>query len=243
MSGEHIWSDWMNALFPGKKLFRRWDQNRQLMHSRSGEALDWKAKVVCEPCNNTWMSNIESQHAMPAMSELIIGKTNVPISQSRASSIALFAFKSAVILDMLNRRRPAPFFTRSTRHSFRPLPHQIPSGVSMWLANFALPGKGRVITWYNQGEVERAGRPPHSFELYICSYNVGHFVFQVVAISPQMLTTFHPLPGFESLAVPFWPRIPDNFTWPSLAISSIRHLEDFACRWKTVTVSSFTGGV
>lgn len=233
----------MNALFPGEKLFRQWDQNMRVMHRRSGETLNWKAKVVCEPCNNTWMSNIESQHAMPAMLELITGKTNIPISQSRADSIALFAFKSAVILDMMNRRRPMHFFTRSTRHNFRPLPHKIPFGVSMWLANFAMPGKGRVITWYNQGTIEQAGRHPHTFELYICSYNVGHFVFQVVAISPQILATLYPLPGFESLAVPFWPRIPDNFIWPPPAIGSIRRLEEFAVRWKTVTVSTLTGGI
>jgi hypothetical protein len=56
LSGEHIWSDWMNALFPGKKKYLNiiertiWSSN----------ALDWKAKVISEPCNNGWMSNIES---------------------------------------------------------------------------------------------------------------------------------------------------------------------------------------
>lgn len=50
------------------------------------ERLDWKAKVVCEKCNNTWMSDIENNHAKPAVTDLIVGKVDVPIPRSRARS-------------------------------------------------------------------------------------------------------------------------------------------------------------
>jgi hypothetical protein len=109
MSGEHIWSDWMNGLLPGKKRFISKDKDGKVIFQRIAKELDWTAKVVCKPCNETWMSKIEGDHAKPSMEDLITGKLDIPIMQSRANSIALFGFKTAVVLDHL-RRDPEPFF-------------------------------------------------------------------------------------------------------------------------------------
>jgi hypothetical protein len=46
LTGEHVWSDWLNSIFPPSTYFYR-----------------LKAKIVCRACNNGWMSNLESQHA------------------------------------------------------------------------------------------------------------------------------------------------------------------------------------
>src|SRR5713101_1714265 len=101
LSAEHLWSDWMTALFPGKKRFTSKNEKGEIVADWSSEDLNWKARVVCETCNNTWMSNIET-NAKSAMSGLIRGETGV-ISQSCADSIALFAFKTAVIFDHIRR--------------------------------------------------------------------------------------------------------------------------------------------
>src|SRR5882672_4728774 len=94
MTAEHVWSDWMNALFPGEKIFRnQTDLENEIVWS--GSELDWTVKVVCEDCNTGWMSRMEEFHAKPSMSDLIVGKLDIPIPQSRANSIALFAFKTA----------------------------------------------------------------------------------------------------------------------------------------------------
>src|SRR5712671_6639997 len=86
---EHIFSDWMNALFPGKKLFQKIGESGTGLTPFIAKDLNLKAKVVCKSCNLGWMSKLENEHAKPAIADLIRGKLNIPISQSRARSIAI----------------------------------------------------------------------------------------------------------------------------------------------------------
>jgi hypothetical protein len=236
LSGEHIWSDWMNALFPGEKQFRNINERMEVAQTWSSSQLDWKAKVVCEPCNNGWMSNIESQHAQPAMTDLIAGKLDIPIPQSQANSIARFAFKTAVIVEHLKRDQPVRFFPRQVRHRFRET-LEIPHNVRMWFAGFLPRGKGRCVTlYYNVPDF-------NNLELYVCNYVVGRLVFQVVAEKRQSFLTLFPIPGWEQVAVPFWPCISPDFVWPSKTVlKTVGEFRAFAERWSRLDIFNITGG-
>jgi hypothetical protein len=225
----------MNALFPGEKAFHNINERMEVTKSWSSSQLDWKAKVVCEPCNNTWMSKIESDHAKPALAELIAGKLDIPIPQKRANSIALFAFKTTVIVEHLNRSRVVRFFPRQVRHRFRET-LEIPHNVKMWMAGFLPPGKGRVVTLYY--DVPSAD----NLELYVCNYGVGRFVFQVLVERAPSLLSLFPIAGFERLAIPFWPRISTGFVWPPAAVlNTTAEFEAFAMRWSRLNIFNLTG--
>jgi hypothetical protein len=226
LSGEHVWSDWMNALVPGEKKFLNMIERTDW----SSSTLNWKAKVVCEPCNNGWMSNIESQHAQPAMTDLIAGKVDISISQSRANSIAFFAFKTIVVLEHLNRGRTSRFFPRQVRHRFREALEILPN-INIWMAGYLPLGQGRCTTIYHELP------DPGSLELYVCTYAIGHFVFQVVAERYPSSFAVSPISGFEHLAVPFWPRIPDAFMWPpETVLEKVKDFDLFAARWQRLHV-------
>jgi hypothetical protein len=109
ISAEHLWSDWMDDLFPGKKLFTKRDKEGNVLRQWVSHSLNWKAKVVCKTCNETWMSDIESKHAKPSMTDLIRLRWPLVIDEKRANSLAIFAFKTAVVFDHVARNRP-PFF-------------------------------------------------------------------------------------------------------------------------------------
>ena len=134
------------------------------------------------------MSDIEERHAQPAMKDLIIGKLDIPIPQSRADSIALFAFKTAVIVEHMKRTQYVRFFPRQVRYRFREN-REIPHNVRMWLAGFLPKGKGRCFSMYHE-----ASAP--SLELYVWNYSVGQFVFQVVAEKRPYHLTLSPIRGF-----------------------------------------------
>ncbi len=131
----------MNDLFPGNKRFTSWNEKGEIANQWGSKALDWTAKVVCKTCNETWMSQIESKHAKPAMTDLIRGKTAVPVSQSRADSIAFFAFKTALIFDYIQRKREpflrAPFAIALSN----PWPFRLPLTCG-WLDLYRL-GRGK----------------------------------------------------------------------------------------------------
>jgi hypothetical protein len=228
----------MGEYFPGQKTFRNLT-NKNAPQSWKHSELDWKARVVCGECNNGWMSNLERLHAKPAMKDLTTAKgLDTPISQERANSIALFAFKTAVILDHMNQSRGPYFFPREVRYRFRET-LDIPYNVRMWLAGFRTRTKGGCVSLYFNGKLEDG----NVIELYVSNYIVGHFVFQVVAIKCQTYLSVSPMPGFEDLAVSFWPRIPNGFIWPPDTIFSTEEkFHEFAARWKKLGILNLTGG-
>jgi hypothetical protein len=233
LSSEHLWSAWMDDLIPGKKKFTSWNEKGEVARQWLSDDLDWTAKVVCKTCNETWMSKIESQHAKPAMTDLIRGKTDVPISQSRADSIAFFAFKTALLFDYIQRNR-APFFGTSVRHCFRES-LGIPVSVSMWMAGFVPAGKGEIHTCYHEGNTSSTNH----LKLYVCTYAIGHFVFQVLAYRRLGFKSIRPRDKTRHLVVPFWPRIPQHFIWPPAhALATVNELNAFSVRWQEILFQS-----
>jgi len=221
----------MNDLFPGKKRFTRKNEQGEIVADWKASHLDWKARVVCRACNNGWMSDLENNHAKPAMTDLILGNKRLTLTQSRARSVALFAFKTAVIFDHIRRDR-SPFFQRSSRHRFA-TNLVIPLGVSMWMAAFLPVGKGEVHTSYHEGDLF----PTNHLRMYVLTYAVGHLSFQVVAARQQGFTPFSPREGFESLSIPFWPHLSGRMTWtPGEFLKNVEDFDAYSMRWQVIGI-------
>lgn len=223
----------MNALLPGVKSFKIKDARGKIKNQWKCPVLNLKAYVVCKKCNNGWMSVIEKRHAKPAISDLIAGKLDVPIPQSKANSIVLFAFKTAVILDYM-AEIPEPFFARSVRHTF----HQaltIPDNVRMTMAGLLYRGRGDAHSGYFNGVVPSAAH----LSLYACSFSAGHFAFEVMAHVTRGIWKISPkAKHFDQLAVPFWPVVRSGFVWPNgTVIKSVREFDEFSVRWRDLDVN------
>ena len=230
-SGEHLWSDWLNELLPGGKRFTMRDENKEITRDWVKPDLDWKAKVVCEPCNNQWMSELENVNAKPSMTDLILGESDVPVNQTRANSIALFAFKTAVVFDHL-ARGDAPFFERSARHEFRNS-MTIPDNVDMWLTRYAPSGSGFAQTVYHNGKIP----PDKTLAMYVCTYSIEHLVIQIVGYKEHGIHQVASKNHFQ--AIPFWPEIQDAFVWPPAdVLHTVGEFDSFSARWQQVDVTS-----
>ena len=236
MSREHVWSAWVEKLYSSPHQhfsLRALTANKSNRHWKS-RSIDLTSKVVCEDCNNTWMSDLEESHAKPAMADMIQHGGSVCLLPSGVNSIAAFAFKTSVVADH-NRPRDTPFFSHAARKKFSQS-LQIPDGVQIWLASFESEYRlsGRLITYYMQ---IRGGRF-RGFELYALTYVVGHLVVQVTASrwlslakrprhNPQL--TQNPL--WHQVAVPIWPHNTSIVWPPSEPIRGDDSLEIFAARW------------
>ena len=162
--------------------------------------------------------------------KLILGKVDVPIDRTRANSIALFAFKTAVVFDHLVSRR-ATFFERSARHEFRNS-LTIPFNVQMWLTRFVPSGSGFAQTVYHDGKVS----PDKTLEMYVCTYSIEHLVLQVVGYKEQGLHQVESKNHFQ--AITFWPEIQDAFVWPPAeALPTVSDFDSFSARWQNVDVT------
>ncbi|MFZ1938197.1 MAG: hypothetical protein WAU67_03800 [Terracidiphilus sp.] len=231
LTAEHITSKWMGELFPGRKQFKhtnRFGEQKEWIAS----GLDLTAKVVCEPCNVGWMSRIEAKHARPVMSPLMLGKIDAVFGANEARSLALFAFKSAVVIDYAQRHRE-PFFSRRLRHAFRKSLF-IPNIVGMWMVPY-LPDRHKSRFDFRISLSKGELTPGYDLQLYICTFGLGALAFQVVAHKQLFFADFRPLPGFEDLAVPFWPTLQPNYVWPGLScLWSFEQLIEFHKRWLTI---------
>lgn len=230
LSAEHIASEWMRDLFPGRRTAWFISGNMKEKKRFETDAMDWKARVVCENCNNTWMSNIEKEHAKPALTPLITGQMDIPIDRARAHSMALFAFKTAVVLDHTQRLQE-PFFSKRIRHAFRQ--HlTIPNIVNMWFCGCkGHRGGGQFKTAYMKGNAST----PDQCLMYVCTCAIGCYVFQVLAVRQIGNARFSPFGGLEGLGVPFWPAVPRDYVWPPrFALDGIPQFEAFADRWRNV---------
>lgn len=232
LTAEHITSEWMGEMFPAPKAFKTTDRFGNV-RTWSAPGLDMKAKVVCETCNNTWMSDIEAKHAKPVMSPMMRGDFNVTFRKEQARSLALFAFKSAAVIDSLQRQRE-PFFSRRQRRAFRRRLF-IPQNVSMWLAPYIPDSRRRRFDYrvsLHKGELT----PGYKLQVYTCSLGLAHLAFQVVAHKQLGSADFRPWSSdFDDLAIPFWPALEPNYIWPGNDyIRSFEQFKAFHDRWGTV---------
>ena len=68
LTAEHIISQWIEGLFPGKGnvKFHSEDGKGLIEKTMTSDKIDYKARVVCESCNNGWMSDPQKKpHAKP----------------------------------------------------------------------------------------------------------------------------------------------------------------------------------
>lgn len=75
-SEEHIWPRWMHDLLPEKQGAQRLFDATELREDRPfGRVLHkhFKPRVVCRPCNNDWMSRLESA-TKPILRPLMLGE-------------------------------------------------------------------------------------------------------------------------------------------------------------------------
>src|ERR1041385_7393098 len=88
-------------------------------------------KWLCRACNNGWMSRLESQ-AKPIIESILDGKTTT-ISASAQSILALWAVKTAMVLEALRPNKPW-FYSVAERDQERRT-QSLPNRTSVWLAN------------------------------------------------------------------------------------------------------------
>jgi hypothetical protein len=105
LTKEHVFSDWLSAVFPRGKnmsqmlLTTRIFEGRAFVQpgitNRPQSLLQTKIKLVCGPCNNGWMSSIVS-NAKPVVHALASG-TSIALSVVEQQQVASWIALTAVI--------------------------------------------------------------------------------------------------------------------------------------------------
>lgn len=251
-SKEHIWSQWILDELPEKPgIFtqrfpngttRTWPTNKP----------ELTVGIVCERhCNNGWM-NAKLEGPMSRLTkDILIRKTKKTFSASDCSSIAAWAYKTAILANHMTK---APeFFTKEERYAFA---HNqaIPAGVNIWLAQRnPVHLQARFVSLWDTQQPQMPIMPhlttlpvhPYRFDLYTCVLSVGYLLLQVAAAkwtNRQVAQTvnFPPIfqgQFFESYSIPIWPIERDFVAnWPTPLGVGNDLFEMFCERFKTLNV-------
>jgi len=199
--------------------------------------IDLNVKAPCKQCNETWMSDIETE-ASTVLADMIRDGKRVTLSPRDIVVLATFAFKTAIMSCFVNPARE-PFFSIACRERFR-ASLAIPAEVQMWIgALSALHTKGTFIGYVNGQQTPIDGSPWKDLEFQVFTFAAGHLVFQV--LTPRWADIRKrgmPLPVFrlpdkrwDNIAVQFWPSNGLTLKWPLSQYLSDISIDEFTYRW------------
>lgn len=206
-----------------------------------GRKVKLTAKVVCTPCNNNWMSDLEDQHLKPAMKDLLFEDNSAVLGPQEIVPIAAFAFKTLVLANHKDLRTTL-FFPSAQRTKFR-LTLRIPDGVQVWMARREMiPGTYRGFWKSVSGETEK--QTIHSFSNYICTWNFQNIVLQVLATKWDDKRRRNIVPTvpfvqdhyWDDASVLIWPSNGTSIQWPPPCYLGDDTIETFRDRWDTIKV-------
>lgn len=188
------------------------------------------------------MSNITSDSKRAL--EVIIRQTrHVSLLSSGIAALVALAFLKSVIIDFGGRRRKS-FFPPHVRQAFR-RSTTLPDGVVVWIAAFGPEGTGHA--WGNYIQIRSSIYS--GYEIYVCTYLVGHLVIQVMAPRWAKRTRnrpqLPPLAGanqpWSDVAVQVWPPAVSRLQWPLPFYLDGESLNIFKDRGLSLKVKSSTG--
>lgn len=199
--------------------FRRRISDTGELSEWSQPTMDQKTKLVCQPCNNGWMNDLEGA-ASAALSEIIRDGTPVSLTTSEVKSLADFAFKCAVVANHMNPDGD-PFFTTFARQRFKES-LQIPDGVQMWFGAFH--GIWAYSGLFNIRYVKATSSAPNDLNFCVFTFAAGRLTFQVLAKRWVKILDFgkpfpavHFDPVWDMAATQFWPIQNGPVNWPPSA--------------------------
>jgi hypothetical protein len=200
LTREHIWPAWVRGLIPREPIppkgradhkttfetapgLGRFDQGKL---ARAGELGDQKLKVVCKPCNNEWMSQLQ-EVAKPILTPRITGDWSATLSRDEQKILASWATMFTMVLEFAHPKTIS--ISQAARSHFRltrehdPLPNSLifmgrSSGTRM---KFIHQGIGTVKPV--------PGKVPLCDTLFAI-FTVGDIIFQIMSSQASSFEAF-----------------------------------------------------
>lgn len=243
MTGEHLWSDWMDRanLLPrvsreyieiASNYRRHTGEKTVAQRYREGSPHYKKIKVVCKQCNSGWMNQIEVA-AQPVLTPLIKG-TKAVLNRNARKILAEWVVLKMLVAEHSEQQGyvSAPIFLQSDRAAFK-RDRTVPPGVRIYLAKHT--GDAWIIRYHRRasGLGERGvSLPPPSHpttrnNVQSTSWGIGKlFIYIHAATDPVIANRVKFVKGPELRKL--WPLLSTNFSWPPGYVVSDAFLDDLA---------------
>jgi hypothetical protein len=208
ITNEHLFGEWMGPLFGvgrGKlKMQHTLDRERgELRTTWQAYRLDQQVRMACKPCNQGWMSAMESAVA-PIITPMIQHDARRLITAQERTAIAVWAIKTAMVAEFINKPKWR-YFRQAERTAFMRDSATIRDlGAYVWLGCYVDKNDG-VHGLHAVGTLE--DRVP---AVHISAFAVGKFTIQVLVkrgLTDRMLPAPARSGPWAEALVLAWPAI------------------------------------
>jgi hypothetical protein len=210
---EDAWPHWMTNQFKASQLSEAQLERRGIKHKPwRVHQPELKVRYVCQPCNNGWMSQLESQ-AKHFLQPLLIGE-HCSLDISGKTTVALWSLKTSMVLEALDQPSKRAY-TQQEREQLR-TQCAIPWRTSVWLASSINPSiflscKNRHLNADDEKNISGVS----------ITMAFAHLVLQVLTIrvppdvgpTTQVTTNVRRGP-WDQATVQIWPAKPIQTEWP-----------------------------
>ena len=230
-SKEHAWPMWILKMRKDKNWgpIRRFKEGSPVEITASAQV---KIKAVCQPCNNGWMSRLETENK--SLIGGLLNDLSLWLDTSQQTSLALWTTKTAMILDAVTKDRNR-FYTRSECENLH-LNSLIPDRTTMWVGRYyrshlSLDG---TEVWINLPGTPKVAK--------VCATTivVGHLAIQ--SVTAHILPEHEdkdirvPIPVVDGTLLDIWPSSTRPINWPprvSFTDSGAASIGWLFARWRT----------
>lgn len=234
MTNEHVWGKWLKQCvrqdmrkhsFVVSVINQPGIPAEENIYIRAGDPLGSKVRVVCERCNNTWLSSIQ-RRAKPHLLPLINGEPTT-LGHDAQHAVAAWATMATMTAEFLLPDPMDRVVTQAERAAF--MASRMPSpDWRIWI------GRYRRVRWLGQwvhasipvydaaqvAEVEATGRPQCNMQT--STFVVGELYVHVLSGAHiDFVRDWHwtAAPKARAMLPLLWPRSEDFIAWPINAIS------------------------
>lgn len=215
-AGEHLFDDWLNRRprpRHDRYTFHKLGRDDTLIRTYVATRIDSTMPVVCDACNNGWMSDLTHEFKKVA-GDVIASSHSTFFDDIALHTIAAFLFMKAAATDAnenwsrcVRRRRCVEFAS-----SLVP-----PAGTQVWGARYVGPQRFSAFAWHRVLDL-RSG-PHRGFSIFVFTYVVNHFALQLSyprwtknGRAPALpFLTQHEV--WDLASVPIWPQA-RGVVWP-----------------------------
>lgn len=191
-----------------------------------------KIKAVCRPCNNAWMSQLETE-SKPLIG-CLLQDFSLPIDTSQQTLLARWTLKTAMVLDGVTKER-SRFYTRTECENLY-LNSKIPDRTTIWVGRYYRSGFSLDGTevW-----IDRPGTPKVA-KVCATTIVIGHLAIQSVTVHvppehKDKEIAGH-IPVVDGSLLDIWPSGTRPVNWPppvSYTDSGPASLGWLFARWRT----------
>jgi hypothetical protein len=239
LTQEHIWPQWVSRLLQGRHGS---DHFRNLLsgpnsttRNRASHIIDVTSSEVCLDCNTRWLSGIENA-IKPLITPMITGDEAITLSADNQSTIAAWAYKMAMLLEVPAVGNRDPYFTPAERLQFRQTSLAHPY-VKVFLARYAFGQHPGFAMDQRHTFTERSTGTARL--LKVATMTVGHLAMQLMAVRstasgelvPASEMEFEFLGKARRAVLQIWPTNPLGVSWPPELTMDGQDLEEWVNMW------------